>query len=451
MNTKKKTPEGEIDARDPTLDAQMAVMGALLIDPEPVVPLVMQELQAEDFSAPAYRHLFEAAREVYMEHRPVDPVTIVDRAGKAYAEMIAEIMRLTPTAANVAEYIDLLRQGAKLERLKQLGWELISAPTFENAREVLAKSYNLLLDQPQRRGSSYLEMISSYLDRMNDATPPSYIDWGIEKLNSVASIRPGRFVILGADSSVGKTALALQLAYYIGTHGRRVGFYSYETDRDDAIDRILANAADVNLPRSKHKGLTKNDYRRVVEEGERASRACIDVIEAAGWSVEDIQIDILAHRYDVAFIDYVQLVPAGFIGDPTREVRQVSMALHTMAQRLGVTLVALSQVTLPEKPAAGKRRTITKNDLRESRQLKNDADLILLLDLVDPDDPKSRRVLKIDKNKDGKTGAFEMDFFPENMRFVPVGKTAAGTHPDNVSFEDLDDDEDDELPYGWRR
>lgn len=448
-DTRTKAPDGYLDelARDATLGTQQAVIGALLIDPEPVAPVVMERLQAEDFNDPACRHLYEAAREIYLEHRPLDAVTVVDRAGKAYTSLVADLMRNTPTAANVEEYIELLQQKVKLDRLKALGWEMVSARSFEDARQLLGKSYALLLDQPRRRGSTYAQMIMSYLDRMNDPTPPNYLDWGMEKLNKVAKISPGRFVILGADSSVGKTALALQFARHMGTHGKQVGFYSYETSRDDAIDRILANAADVNLSRSKEKALTKNDFKRVVEEADIAYKAGLNVIEAAGWTVEDVQIDILAHRYDVAFLDYVQLVPAGFIGDPTREVRQVSMALHTMAQRLGVTIVALSQVTLPEKPSGGKRRTITRNDLRESKQLKNDADAIFLLDLSDPDDPKSRRVLKVDKNKDGKCGAFELDFFPENMRFIPVGKNDADKpNPDQVHFEELDDDKE-PLPF----
>ena len=442
-----RAPEAEAIAEEPGLSAQSAVLGALLIDPDPVAPLVMEQVQPEDFSRPEYRHLFEAAREIYLEHRPLDAVTVVDRAGAAYAGTVEHLMRMTPTAANVEEYVTLLQQSAKLEKIRSFGFEMLSAKTYEEARQLMGESYELLLDQPHRRASSFLEMINSYLDRMSDTTPPNYLDWGIDKLNKVASISPGRFVILGADSSVGKTALALQLAYNLGTRGHRVGFYSYETSRDDAIDRILANAADISLPRSKAKALTKNDFRRASEEGDKASRTGLDVIEAAGWTVEDVQIDILAHRYDVAFLDYVQLVPAGFVGDPTREVRQVSMALHTMAQRLGVTTIALSQVTLPEPGKEGKRRTITKNDLRESKQLKNDADLILLLDLVDPANPKGRRVLKIDKNKDGRTGAFEMDFFPENMRFVPVGDTS---NPDQGKLQELDDDDDDEPPYNWR-
>lgn len=434
-------------AQDATLGTQQAVIGALLIDPEPVAPLIMDRLQPEDFRSPELRHLFEAAREIYLEHRPLDAVTVVDRAGEAYAGLVADLMRNTPTAANVEEYTALLLQQAKHDRLKALAWEILDTPSFDEARDALGKSYSLLLDQPHRRASSLYEMIERYCDRMNDPAPPNYLDWGMEKLNKVASISPGRFVILGADSSVGKTALALQFAQYMGLHGRRVGFYSYETSRDDAVDRILANIADVNLPRTKKKALTKNDWLRVAEAADRAYKAGLDVIEAAGWTVEDVQIDILAHRYDVAFLDYVQLVPAGFIGDPTREVRQVSMALHTMAQRLGVTVVALSQVTLPEKPANGKRRTITRNDLRESKQLKNDADAIFLLDLSDPDDPKSRRVLKVDKNKDGKCGAFELDFFPENMRFIPVSKNDADKpNPDQVHFEELDDDKE-PLPF----
>ena len=88
-----------------------------------------------------------------------------------------------------------------------------------------------------------------------------------------------------------------------------------------------------------------------------------------------------------------------------------------MAQRLGVTIVALSQVTPPDKDSKGKRRHLTRDDLRESKQLKMDANEILMLDYEDTSKSFGTRVLIVDKNKDGALGQIRLGFDPQHMRF----------------------------------
>ncbi len=403
-----------------TRDIEASVLGSLLIDPGPVAPLVMQRARPGDFYDAALRHLFEAAYGLWLEQKPIDPVTVNAAAGGGYDEALSRVMAITPTAANVEAYLDELIKGARLRELHVLGLQIANAKDLPAAREALESANALLVNRPARRAATWQELVSRYLDRQNDKTPPDYLDWGLEKLNEVVSLRAGRFVVIGADSSVGKTAFALQAAYHIARSGKRVAFYSYETDLDDSADRIMANAVDVALPRSKHKALSSGDIRRVLDEGDAAARIPLEIVETAGCTVTDLRTEILAHRIEVAFIDYVQLIPGVSEADTRWEtVTRNSMALHTMAQQLGCTVVALSQVTLPQPTKGGVRPTIDKHSLRESRQLTNDADLVLLLDLADPTFPEGPRVLKVAKNKDGKLGGMYLDFDAEHMRFKP--------------------------------
>ena len=399
-------------------DAQVAVLGSLLLEPEKLGGEIMHAVSPDDFGTPTLRNLFRAAREIYLEGSPLDPVTLVSRAGAAYDKTVRDILVATPTAANWEAYVGILKEGAKIDRLHKLAEELLETNTLEAGRKLLAQAEDILTERPGRRAANYTELVSAYCDRQNDSSPPDYLDWGIEQLNRHLSVSPGRFVILGADSSVGKTAFALQLAYNIACTGKRVGFFSYETSNEDAADRILANTADVNLPRTKKKCLTAADWERVASEGVRSGRIPLTVVETAGCGVDDLRTEILAGRYQVVFIDYIQLIP-GRASDRWQVVTEVSMALHTMAQQLGVTIIALSQVTPPETDKNGKRRALRKGDLRESRQLINDADVILMMDLTDPNDTASLRVLQVDKNKDGPVGRMYLSFDPEHMRFKP--------------------------------
>lgn len=399
--------------------AEVSVLGSMLID-ERCVGLVMQRIRAEDFTNGTLRHLFEAARDVWTANEPFDPVTVVAKAGKDYQEYAAMCMRLTPTAANVEAYVKVLRDEAQLTKLRKLCMEIASSHELDDACALLAKANGILTGRPRRKSASYTEMLTAYLDRQNDPTPPDYLDFGIKQINQRVHISPGRFVIIGADSSVGKTAFALQLAYTMAAGGKRVGFYSYETSTEDAADRIFANAANVSLPRTKLKKLIEADWYSLSDEGRKSDSIHLRVIETAGCTVDELKAETLAGRFDVVFIDYVQLIPASNRRADNRyqTVTEVSMDLHTMAQQLGVTVIALSQVTLPEKDKNGKRRRVTKTDLKDSRQLNNDADAILMLDYKDTGDPKGPRVLYVDKNKDGELGCVNMSFDAEHMRFA---------------------------------
>lgn len=398
-------------------DAQASIIGSLLIDPEQVAGRVFRAVSPDDFSDAALRNLFRAAKDLYLADRPIDPVTVLDRAGQGYTELVKSAMAATPTVANIDAYLAILRDSSRLRRLQGLAEKMLDAVSWDEGRQLLARAGDLLTDRPGRRAATYTELVSDYLDRQSDKTPPRYLDWGIEQLNRQLTVSPGRFVILGADSSVGKTALALQLALHMA-RTLKVGFFSYETSREDAADRLLANAADVNLPRTKYKALTAADYTRVTAEGERSAGVQFTIVETAGYTVDELRSEVMAKRYDVVFIDYVQLVPSR-ASDRWQVVTEVSMALHTMAQQLGVTVIALSQVTPPEvNSETGSRRALRKGNLRESRQLINDADVILMMDLENPNEPQGLRTLAIDKNKDGPLGKLCLKFDPEHMRFT---------------------------------
>lgn len=399
-------------------DAQAAVLGSLLIDPEHLAGGIMQRLRPDDFSDSSLRSLFNAARELWLDQNTIDPVTLQDRAGAAYRELIAEVLQLTPTSANWESYCAIVQNNARLARLHGVALRILECEKADEARDLLLDAQGMLAQRESIRIYSYRDMLNAQLDRVQDGTPPDFLDWGFAQLNELLTIKQGRFCVLGAESSVGKTALALQLARTVAEKGKKVGFFSLETDHDDAIDRMTANSADIALPVIKHKRLTREAVGRIMEEFKRHGDLPLELIEAAGCTVEEIRATTLMRRYDVIFIDYVQLITASRGDGSSEQVRQISIDLHTLSQQLGVTVIGLSQVTPPEKDKKGNRRPLRKEDLRESKQLGNDAEAVLLLDLTDLSDYGSPRVLIVDKNKDGPPGRMLLNFEPRHMRFT---------------------------------
>lgn len=424
-------------------EAQRAVIGSLLIDPDHVAGMIFDQLRRDQFGHAAYRHVFEAALDLWAEQRPVDVVTVLNAAGDDYSELLADAMRQTPTAANVEAYIEVCRKESRLRTLQLAASQIMTAKDEAEAAAIWDKMSQTLLGAETARRRSWSECVSAYLDRMNDTTPPDYLPLGIDRLDRYVQIGRGKFVILAADSSVGKTALALQFAHHIAACGKKVGFFSLETDSDTLTDRLMAEVqvAGIALARSKAKALSTVDYSRAVSAGDKSLRMKFDLIDRVS-KLEEIRMTTLAAGYDVIFIDYLQIIDAP--GDKRWDiVTGISIYLHRMAQSLGVTVIALSQITPPDKNS---QRPLTMDDLRESRQLKHDADIILILT---PEDmfPHARR-LTVAKYKDGKANVkVLLAFDPVHMTFSYHKRVQPSTVAGQVEFTELEDDEGGEAPF----
>ena len=400
--------------------AQESVIGALLIDPDYSAGLIFQSAKPSHFGETELRHVFEAARELWSENRKLDAVTILDRAGSEYEQLLRDCMINTPTAKNLPAWLEICQDSARLTAMQAEALAIVNADRAGDAAAAWERMGTMLQDADQGEDLSLGELIGDYCDRMQDKRPVRYLNWGIESLDRDLYVSGGQFGVIAADSSVGKTALALQFAYHMAADGHRVGFFSLETPKENLEDRLLAQyqVAGIPLPSTKRKKLTEEDLRAAGEAGMRSDQIYLRILRNYE-TLERIRAKTIQRRFDVIFIDYVQLIDA-----PGRErwdiVTNISMGLHRMAQQLGITVIGLSQIT----PAVKGQKAPTKDDLRESRQLKQDADFILLL-YPDTEEgvPPTARVLEIAKNKDGRCARLRMDFEPEHMTFKYHAKT----------------------------
>lgn len=424
--------------------AQQAVIGSMLID-ENCVGLVMQQTTPEHFSDGGMRHLYEAVRGLWLEHAPVDPVTVLHAAGPAYEKPITALMQATPTAANIEAYLEILHDCARLSVYRAAADRILTeCRTADEAAQVWEALGRELMGRSKVRCVTMSEAITRYLDRMNDQTPPDTISLGIERLDRLLNLGRGKFLILAADSSAGKTALALQFAYHIASTGKKIGFFSLETDNDTLTDRLMAEVqvAGINLPRSKAKALSTADYQRAVDAGQRSARVPLCLIDNCE-TLDKIRAWTIQQGFEVIVVDYLQLIDEE--GDKRWDVvTRISMALHRMAQTLGVTVIGLSQVTPPDKT---QKKALTMDDLRESRQLKHDADVILLLELCD--EFPNGRTLTIAKNKDGRRNkGMKLNFDPEHMTFSFYKRVQPSEVPgQGAPMWAMGDDEGGENPF----
>lgn len=384
------------------LNAQVGVLGSMLID-DTTVGQVMQTIRSSDFTEKQYLSVFMAIQHLFASGSKIDPVTVNDKLGGQYSKILLNLMELTPTAANVDAYIDLLKQSSGLLHLQDLGIQMSTAVTLDDAQAILDKMFQMRVSKPGVERINMEQGLEQFFDRHDGEKKPEYISWGVPVLDERIFAEPGDLVVLGGYPSAGKTALARQFAAGIGK-GHRVGYYSFESTKEKLFDRYVANAAMLSYTKIKRNELKEADYSELLALQDKLVAPQVDTIDAAGMTVFDIQADSQAHHYDVVFVDYLQkcAAPRGFRMTEFDRVSSISTELQQFGRLTKTTVIALSQLSRPEKDKrSGETRPPSMSDLRSSGQIEQDADVVLLLYREKDDDKLSNRILRIAKNKEG--------------------------------------------------
>jgi replicative DNA helicase len=258
-----------------------------------------------------------------------------------------------------------------------------------------------------------------FMESMSLQEKPKYMTWGFQEMDEKLFAEPGDFVVIGGYPSAGKTLLSLQIAMHMA-QDYRVGYFSLETSPRKLMDRIMAAQAKVPLAKIKRRDLDAQDWDAVRDVTSQLAKRSLDLVRASGMTVADIRAQVLQKRYQVIFVDYLQLVQAKGTGR-YEQVTAISMGLHTLAQDLGVAVIALAQLSRPEK-GSGPMKPPNMTSFRESGQIEQDADIAILLYPEDPNDNGSQRVLKVSKNKEGGKFALDLAFDGQTQRLTPVQK-----------------------------
>lgn len=428
--------------------AQYSVLGSMIIDPHTVGD-VMTALRPEDFSEGIGRDAFLAIRDLYLSDEKIDPVTVLHRMGQPTPErrkFLLDVMDITPTAANVAEWVQIVLEQSRLRDIQSIGSQLAATgATMEQARELVAQLDLLMVGRPE---IECLSMEQGLLNFYNDLDrTPQYLPWGINFLDEGLTAEAGDYIVLGGYPSDGKTALALSMAYH-QAGSLRVGFFSLETKPSKLFNRVFSSAAQVSGPRIKRRKLTDDDFGRLESKAEEIRTRDLYMIRSSSMTVEDIASYTKAKRFDVIYIDYLTLIQA-----PGRtefdQATYLSKSLHRLAQDAGVTVIALSQLSRPEK---GNVKRPTLASLRSSGQIEQDADIVLFVYREEPGKLRSRRILSVAKNKEGETGRIPLLFNGETQTFWVDTNTVIKSirlepEEQQMSWEDLTDKMDSKFPF----
>lgn len=401
------------------LQVEYTVLGTMIARPTSIGAAV-EILRAEDFSSAVNRTLFQTLQALHLDGAPIDPLTVRQRAGEDYELLIQEV--LPHQTEDLPYYARLLRETSQLAMLQGAAFDLATAGSMDAAGTAVDRINGMMVDRRAVDVVSAKEAAAQFCDRMGKESRPEYITLGIQELDKLLFIDQGDLVVVGGYPSAGKTLLSLQMALHIAQK-RRVGYFSLETTPQKLTDRIMCHMAQLPLWKIKRRELDDNDWTRVAAASQALAALPLDLIPAGGMTVRDIKAYSLSRRYEVIFVDYLQLIISKG-HNRYEEVTNISKDLHAMSQSARIAVIALAQLSRPEK-TDGKLKPPNMSSFRESGQIEQDADAALLLWPEDPNNNKSRRVLKLGKNKEGEKITLSMEFNGSLQTMAPVPPNVA--------------------------
>lgn len=397
------------------MNTQKVLLGALLAQPD-LAPYSLPDLDVEHF-APDVQPVFAAVSGFWNSTGTLDAVQICERYPDlktavmgCFDEWSAECVRAT--RPNVEKWTQLILEQAALTKFQSLALQAGSSlTTFADLPDLYSKMGEALtLDREDQDFKPIGELVDNYIRKLNEK--PKYIPSGIPVLDKHLHLSPGNLFIIGGRPSAGKTALSLQMACEQARRGFRVCYFSLETDPDTLTARIISNRLAVPLADVKSKTVPQSDLDSLAD----LHKLPLFIRSASGKGTGWIKAQAQRMKAQVIFIDYLQLLTASKAKDRYQQITSISIALHELAQTTGILVVALAQLNRNAAHASPSTA-----DLKESGQLEQDADAILLLSA---DKEEYQAILA--KNKEGKIGEIPLTFDKTRQRFLAVTSELEG-------------------------
>lgn len=394
-----------------TIDVQTVFIGGLTLCKRDVATEVMVEVDDSDFETKELQEAFNAIKG-YWELRGYVDVVDLRETHKNVADLIVECSKaceaecVVLSRERMGEWAKRIKENAALRRFQPLAVESTSAlTTYEDLSEIYQQMGEAMsLKAEEEDAWTYEDVLNDYVLHMDEK--PVYIKTGLERLDEALHISPGDFIIIGGRPSAGKTALSLQIAASMAKQNYIVYYFSLETSKRKLGARLMANQIYCPLDTVKNKAVSLNE----IDGQAKNMKMPLYIRSAAGKNVAWMKAQALRKKAQIIFVDYLQLIHETSAKDRYAAITAISIALHELAQTTGIVVVALAQLNRnPSKPGA----TPTNSDLRESGQIEQDADAIILLSGDNPD----KYLFRLSKNKEGEIGDLPITFNKQIQRF----------------------------------
>ena len=442
------------------LEAEQALLGSMFISLEAVEGCV-GGIRAVDFYRPAHSKIFSAMEHLYSRGESVDAVTVADRleatgeldevGGKPY---LITITNVVPTAANSPKYAEIVKRASTLRDLISAATQIAamgySAP--DDLGEVVQRAEKLIFDVTNQRISESFrdlkELLKEGFTRIEElyenkegmtGVPTKFAD--LDRI--LAGLHRSDLIILAARPSVGKTALALNIAANAAREGIPTAVFSLEMSGEQLVQRMLCSEGQIDSQRLRTGHLNDNDWTKIMGALGRLGDLPLHVDDTPAISILEIRAKarrlFRGKKQGLVVVDYLQLMQPQNRRSENRqvEIADISRGLKVLAKELDIPVLALSQLSRKVEERTDKRPILS--DLRESGAIEQDADVVMFLhrntnpkaplgdwelykEARADEQPRDKTEVIVAKHRNGPTGIATLKFFEEYTLFRSVSR-----------------------------
>lgn len=416
-------------------DAEREVLGAILNNPV-ALNRIIDFLKPEHFYNPANRLIYDAMLNLNNNSRAIDILTVSEilrergkldtLGGRAF---INDLALESVTSANIEFHAKIIQEKAVKRQLINAGNEIIELGFTEEDNSVAIESAEkLIFDIAQEKSGSDMSPLTDLLVDTIDRIEYRYNNkdvgiWGTPsgfyELDALtAGFQKSDLIILAARPSMGKTALALNIAQNVGIRNQiPVAIFSLEMSKDQLSQRILCSEAEIDQQKARTGNLSTLEWEKITNCMNPLHSAPIHIDDTGGLSVMEIRakcrrLKLREPELGLVIIDYLQLINDDS-KDNYQKISNISRGLKTLARELDVPVIALSQLSRKVEDRSDKRPMLS--DLRESGAIEQDADIVLFIyrdEYYNRDDSpdKGFAEIAVAKQRNGPVGSFKLLF-----------------------------------------
>ena len=430
-----------------SIEAEQSVISSMLMS-ENAIMSASDILKGEDFYQRRYGIIFEAIVELYNEGKAVDIVTLQNRLKEknvapeiSEMDFVKELLGAETTSVNIRDYASIVAEKALLRRLIKAAEE-VENECYLNQKpvpEIMEESESKMFQIFQQRSFGEIEPISSIvlasLAQIEEASKTkgtvTGIPTGYRDLDNMTSgFHGSELILIAARPSMGKTALALNMAEYMAFKKKKsVAIFSLEMSKTQLMNRLLSMESKVNSQNLRTGNLKSEDWSSLVKTADVIGNSNLMIDDTPGISVGEMRSKCrkykLEHGLDAVFVDYLQMMTTGKrVESRQTEVAEITRGLKSLARELDVPVVVLSQLNRSvESRTKGEHKPML-SDLRESGSIEQDADVVMFIyrDEYYNHDTEKKGIAEIiiAKQRNGPIGSVELAWLADYTKFMSL-------------------------------
>lgn len=440
-------------ARPASLDGEVVILGACLLEPD-AVNVATELLEPEDFSLDSHRRIFACIAELAEIGEPVDHTIVVEELLKR-KQLVAVgdrpyLMYLTegiPRRLNIANYCRIVKDKAVLRSImstcdvatarasdqSEAGASILEdleSSILELTQVYNQQAFGTILDAARDAGG-----VDAFVSKMCDPLAMTGLETGFEDFDKMTGgLQSGELVIIAARPSVGKSALAINIAQNVVRRDAQkvVAIFSLEMSKDSLYLRMVASAAEVSGRRAAQGFISATERQKIASAVLAMADRKLMIDDSASMTTTQMRakcrrLKQKEGRLDLIEVDYIQLVTGSKrSGNREQEVASISRGLKALAKEMKCPVVALSQLSRATEQRSGDKRPML-SDLRESGSLEQDADVVAFIHRPemydrDNDDIKGLAELIVAKQRSGPTGTVNLAYLSDITTFNNLAK-----------------------------